>query len=153
MSEIAVRVVNPGGERTAQLLDDRAPSQELVAVLVVRLVLPEGPNYRLVDESSRQVLRPTETLGALGVTHGDLLRLEVVRDGALDFVLKQLYKQARKQVRRKLWQLAREKLHAIRRLDPLSTELNVAVRNRFLGSVLSRSGTAFLLRVHIARRG
>ncbi len=52
MSEIAVRVVHPGGERTAQLLDDRAPARELVAVLVVRLALPDGPNYRLVDESS-----------------------------------------------------------------------------------------------------
>ena len=32
-------------------------------------------------------------------------------------------------------------------------ETVVAVRNRFLGSVLSRIGMAFLLRVHIAQRG
>ncbi len=41
------------------------------------------------------MVRPTETLGALGVTHGDVLRLDVVQDSALDFVLRQLYKQAK----------------------------------------------------------
>jgi hypothetical protein len=96
VSEIAVTIIEPGGDRrSAQLLDDRLSVRDALRVLVERLRLPRVASYRLLAAKERnRSLSPASALVEAGVRAGDVLRLEVERDGILRKLLDEMYEQA-----------------------------------------------------------
>jgi hypothetical protein len=118
MAEFAVAVIDPGGQRWAQLLDYNQPASYLVSLLVQKLDLPSKLRYQLVPQPGDRPMKQSETLAQLGVTAGGELAIRPNRDSLLKEFLDALYDEIEDAVRDELWDLAREKLNELDRLDP-----------------------------------
>jgi hypothetical protein len=118
MSESAFTVVEPNGTQSAQLLDVHVSVEEVIASLLQIFQLPEELHYRLLHQSSHRPLHRRQSLSAEGISPGDVLELEVVRDALLDKFLDRLLKEAREYARDQLWDRVQEDLDRIQNLEP-----------------------------------
>lgn len=116
--EVAMTVIEPGGRRWAQLLDINWPARELIPLIVKRLDLPEQADYELSHTRSARVMKPGDTLLAIGIAAGEELQLSPVRNKFLYDLLGKLYDEAVGYVAGELWGLAESRLETILRLDP-----------------------------------
>jgi len=99
MSEIAVAVRDPRGERHAQLLHDDLPAREVVLILADRLGLPTKLNYELIDLKSNKALDAKKTLQAAGIAAGADLQLRPLHDKMFDTFVKALEDEIRDELR------------------------------------------------------
>lgn len=118
MSEMAIRVVGPAGDVSAQLVDPSWPVGGLIPILVDRLELPDHLSYRLRRVHDNRVLEQRARLADQGVRAGESLELEVVRDALLTRFLDELYKQAVKAAAKQAWKQVAAHLRRIAALDP-----------------------------------
>jgi uncharacterized protein YlaN (UPF0358 family) len=118
MTEIAVVIIDPEKERWAQLADDQARIRELLPIFVGNLKLPEKLNYELLLSDAAKALSEKATLAAAGVVAGDELLIRPKRDSLLTKLLDKLYDEAKGYVKDKAWEMAKERMKAILRLDP-----------------------------------
>ncbi|VTU01869.1 unnamed protein product [Gemmataceae bacterium] len=118
MAQIAIMVIDPGGNRFAQAIDNYAQVRHAIPVFVNRLGLPEQLTYQLIPVGTRSPLLVDKTLVANGVRPGAELRLQPIRDTLFAAVTKKLYEEARDYAAKKLWELARERLEQLFRTYP-----------------------------------
>ena len=133
MADAAYTVVDPGGKRWAQLLDQTLPIRQLVPALCQRLDLPSELQYRLTYLAEERTLKVHETLAAARVPAGSELQLAPVRNALLRKLLDKLYEEARDHVLEELWDRAAAKWAEIRRLDenypdPLDLQRRIKLR-------------------------
>lgn len=83
MAKIKTVIIDPGGDRHEQLLDDDLPIQIWLPPLVQRLGLQEKLNYQLIHVASGQALGVEGSLAQAGVGTGDELRLQPQSTGKL----------------------------------------------------------------------
>lgn len=118
MAESAFTVVEPDGAQSAQLLDVHVPVEEVIASLLQVFQLPEELHYRLLRQSSRRPLHRQQSLETEGVSPGEVLELEIVRDAWFDQLLKRLFKEAQDYARDRLWDEVEDRLDRIQNLEP-----------------------------------
>ncbi len=118
MTEIAVVIIDPEKQRWAQLADDQARIRELLPIFVANLKLPEKLNYQLLPSEAGKALAEKVTLAAAGVKAGDELLIRPKRDSLLTKLLDKLYDEAKGHVKDKAWEMAKERMKTILRLDP-----------------------------------
>ncbi len=118
MADIAVMVIDPGGNRFAQLVDDQLPVRTLIPALVGRLGLPPELNYLIVPAGHSRGLPVANSLAQSGIAAGAQLYLVPARDTVFDQVMKKLYEEARDYAKKKLWEYARQRLELIFRTEP-----------------------------------
>jgi hypothetical protein len=118
VAEIAVMVIDPGGNRFAQLVDDRLPIRTLVPPLVERLGLPRELNYLLVPAGATRGLPVDQSLAQSGYGAGAQLHLVPARDSLFDTVMKRIYAEAKDYAKKKLKEFAKQRLEMLFRADP-----------------------------------
>lgn len=118
MAQIAVTILDPSNSRSAHLVETRLLVRELIPPLVAELKLPERPTYQLFRLGSEDALPADKTLAENGIPAGAELQLKPVRNQILKAILDKLYEEAQGYVEEQAWELAKEKLEAIFRLDP-----------------------------------
>jgi hypothetical protein len=118
MAEIALLVIDPRGDKHAELVEDSRPVRDLIPVLVRRLGMPAELGYQMIPAATGRALPVDFSPARSGVGAGSEVYLNPVRDDLFTSVLRQLYKEAKDHVRDRLWKLAREKLEEIMRVDP-----------------------------------
>ncbi len=99
MSEIAVAVRDPRGERHAQLLHDNLPVREVVLILADRLGLPTKLHYELIDLKASKALEAKRTLQAAGIAAGADLQLKPIYDKVFDTFVKALKDEIKDELR------------------------------------------------------
>ena len=118
MADIDVVIIDPGGYRFQQRLDNYMAMRALVPLLVSRLGLPTELKYQLIPKATGRAMQLTDTLAGIGAQPGAEIQLKPLRDDVFAKLLDDLYKKAEKYVADKLWELAKQKLEALFRLDP-----------------------------------
>src|SRR5262245_12584126 len=118
MAEIALKVVDPGGYRFAQLVDDQEQVRRLLPLFVDRLGLPRELNYYLVPSATGRALPADISFRQAGVKPGAELVIRVARDPLLQMLVAKLYKEAKRFMTDEVWDLARQRLRDLYRLDP-----------------------------------
>ncbi|MHC4392520.1 MAG: hypothetical protein ACYS22_14565 [Planctomycetota bacterium] len=121
MSEIAVKVVEPGGHATAQLVPDAVRCSALIESLIRVLELPGQLTYELVPTKTREAIPKKRTLRKAD----DTLRLEVIRNAWFRKLLDKLFDEATDYLRDELIDMARRRLETIERLDPGYPDLDL----------------------------
>lgn len=118
MTEISVVIIDPEEQRWPQQVDDQAPVGDVLPVFVRNLELPKMLNYELLRAQEETVLSAKDTLAAAGVLAGAELLLRPVRDAILKELLDHLYEEAKGFAMAQLWDMVKDRLMAILRLDP-----------------------------------
>jgi hypothetical protein len=118
MTEIAVVIIDPEKQRWAQLADDQAQIRKLLPIFVGNMKLPEKLNYELFLSEAGKALAEKVTLATAGVLPGDELLIRPKRDSLLTKLLDKLYDEAKGYVKDKAWEMAKERMKTILRLDP-----------------------------------
>lgn len=118
MAEIAVLVIDPGSRKHAQLIEANRPVRDLIPVLVRRLRMPDDLNYQIIPAATGRAVPVNFTPTQAGIVAGSEVQLSPVQDDVFDAILRRIYKEAKNYVRDRLWDLAREKLEELHRVDP-----------------------------------
>ena len=118
MADIDVVIIDPGGYRFDQLLDNYMAMRALVPLLVARLGLPEELKYQLIPRATGRAMQLTDTLASIGAASGAEIDLKPFRDDAFARILDGLYKEAEKYVVQQLWAEAKKILDLLFRLEP-----------------------------------
>lgn len=118
MSEIAVKVIDPGGQPWAQLLPSAWRAGDLVPPLVERLGLPTHLTYELVPRATGAPMGVGQTLAEVGVGPGAELLLRPVQDGPFQAFLDALYEEAVGFGVSLAWAQAEARLGLLQRLHP-----------------------------------
>ena len=118
MAQIAVTILDPRGQRSAQLVEMQVPVRDVIPPIVKSLRLPESATYALTPVGSDDALPPDKTLAACRITAGAELRLAPERNRILKAILDKLYEEVEDNVKEQAWDLAKEKLDALLQLDP-----------------------------------
>lgn len=124
MAPIAVTILDPSNNRSAHLVETRIPIRELMLPIIQQLKLPERPTYQLFRLGSGDLLPSDKSLGECGVPAGAELLLKAVHNQILKAVLDEFYEEAQGHVEAQEWQMAKEKLGEIFRLDPTYPDTN-----------------------------
>jgi hypothetical protein len=144
MAPIAVTILDPNNNRSAHLVETRIPIRELMLPIIQQLKLPERPTYQLFRLGSGDLLPGDKSLGECGVPAGAELLLKPVRNQILKEVLDEYYEEAQGYVNAQEWQMAKEKLAEIFRLDPTYPDiqgLERAIASR-VGALRSQPATS-----------
>lgn len=118
MAQIAVTILDPRGQRSAQLVETQIPVRDVILPLVENLRLPASATYALTPVGDDDALPPDKTLAACHITAGAELRLAPERNRILKAILDKLYEEVEDNIKEQAWDLAKEKLDALRQLDP-----------------------------------
>lgn len=118
MAEIAIVVIDPAGNRSAQLVDNYAIVRNVIPMMVTRLGLPTELYYQLIPHGTNSKLPVDKSLVASAVRPGAELHLIPVRDTVFAQITRKLYDEAKDYASKKLWELARQKLDQLFRTFP-----------------------------------
>jgi len=118
MAQIAVTILDPRGQRSAQLIETMVPVREVIPPIVKALQLPESASYELTPVGAEEALPGEKTPAACGVAPGAELRLTPERNRVLQAILDKLYEEVEDHIKEQAWELAEEKLEALLQLDP-----------------------------------
>jgi hypothetical protein len=118
MAQIAVTIIDPSNNRSAHLVETQIAVREVIPPVVKRLKLPERASYQLFPVGSENALPADRTLAENFVPAGAELALRPVRNQILKAILDKLYEDAQGYIEEQAWELAKEKLQEVFRLDP-----------------------------------
>lgn len=118
MALIPVMILDIWGRRMPFQLDGNVPVFNLLPLVIKQFDLPENIRYQLIHSASRQPLHPNATLHQAQIFPGTELYVQPVRDGLLRALQDQLYDEAKGLIQDKLFDLAKQKLDGLYRLDP-----------------------------------
>jgi hypothetical protein len=118
MAQIAVTILDPSDNRSAQLIDTQLLVRDVIPRIVAQLKLPERANYQLLRLGDESALPVEKSLAECGIPAGAELQLRPVRNQLLKAILDKLYDEAKGYVEDQAWELAKGKLEELFRLDP-----------------------------------
>lgn len=118
MDPIPIKLIDPGGEPSAQLVDPNMPLRELIAVLVARLDLPKDLDYVLFDSSNNHLKDLARGLIFYKIGRGDEIRLVVSRSSIFAKIVEKLIQALKRAIRKKLWEEARRLLRQLKKIHP-----------------------------------